>query len=110
MQASGRRVNRGDGTFEPMHFVIADLGYDHGWRVDQHPRYVTDLTGDGHADIIGFGDAGVWVALGNGDGTFMSSALVLEGFCYDQGWRVDQHPRLRHRPHRRRARRHHRVR
>ena len=86
-------VNRGDGTFQPMHFVTADLGYDHGWRVDQHPRYVTDLTGDGHADIVGFGDAGVWVALGNGDGTFLAPALVLESFCYDQGWRVDQHPR-----------------
>jgi hypothetical protein len=33
-----------------------------GWRVDMHPRFLADVTGDGHADIIGFGDAGVYVA------------------------------------------------
>ena len=86
-------LNRGDGTFEPMRFVIADLGYDHGWRVDQHPRFVTDITGDGKADIVGFGDAGVWVARGNGDGTFQPPSFVLADLGYSQGWRVDQHPR-----------------
>lgn len=87
-------LNQGDGTFGPMRFVIADLGYDQGWRVDEHPRVVADLTGDGKADIVGFGDAGVWVALGNGDGTFQPPTLTLAGFCYSQGWRVDQHPRF----------------
>jgi hypothetical protein len=34
------------------------------YRMDggKHPRFVTDLTGDGRADIIGFGDDGIWVA------------------------------------------------
>jgi len=32
---------------------------------------LADLTGDGRADIVGFGDDGVYVALGNGDGTFV---------------------------------------
>ena len=31
-----------------------------GWRVDKHPRLLADLTGDGKADIVGFGDAGVY--------------------------------------------------
>ena len=94
MPVCGRALNRGDGTFGPMRFVIADLGYDHGWRVDRHPRYVVDITGDGHADIVGFGDAGVWVALGNGDGSFQAPKLVVSDLGYNQGWRVDQHPRF----------------
>ena len=27
-----------------------------GWRVEKHPRLLADLTGDGRADIVGFGD------------------------------------------------------
>src|ERR1700730_2253990 len=86
--------NNGDGTFQAMKFVVADLGYDHGWRVDQHPRFVADITGDGRADLIGFGDAGVWVAVGNGDGTFQAPRLVVTDLGYDDGWRVDQNPRF----------------
>ena len=93
-------LNHGDGTFEPMRFVVADLGYDQGWRVDQHPRYVTDLTGDGQADIVGFGDAGVWVALGNGDGTFRSPKLVLDGLRLRPGLAGRPAPALRRRPDR----------
>jgi hypothetical protein len=51
--------------------VVANFGYNAGgWRVDMHPRFLADLTGDGRADIVGFGDAGVWTALNNGNGTF----------------------------------------
>ena len=66
-------LGNGDGTFGAVQFVVADFGYEAGgWRVDKHPRFLADLTGDGRADIVGFGDAGVYVALGNGDGTFGS--------------------------------------
>ena len=47
---------------------------------DQHPRFVADLSGDGRADIVGFGDDGVWTSLGNGDGTFQPPRLVVAGF------------------------------
>jgi hypothetical protein len=87
-------LNRGDGTFAPPRFVVADLGYDHGWRIESHPRFVTDLTGDGRADLIGFGDDGTWVALGNGDGTFQQATLTSGDFGYNTGWRVDQNPRF----------------
>ena len=40
-----------------------------------------DITGDGRADIVGFGDTGVWTALSNGDGTFPPPRVVLADFC-----------------------------
>ncbi len=89
-------LGNGDGTFQEGKFVLANFGYDAGgWRVDKHPRFLANLTGSGFADIVGFGDAGVWTALGNGDGTFQDGKFVLANFGYDAGgWRVDEHPRL----------------
>jgi hypothetical protein len=29
--------------------------------VERHPRLVADVTGEGRADIVGLGNAGVWV-------------------------------------------------
>ena len=93
--ACGRRSSNGDGTFQPPRFVLADFGASTGgWRVDQHPRFLADLTGDGRADIVGFGDDGVWTALSNGDGTFQPPQFVLADFGSTGGWRVDQHPRF----------------
>jgi hypothetical protein len=89
-------LSNGDGTFKPPRFVLADFGFDQGWRVDRHPRLLVDLTGDGRADIVGFGDAGVYVALSNGDGTFTFTPVpVINDFGFSAGgWRVDRHPRL----------------
>jgi len=97
-------LNNGHGTFqsagtEP---VLKSFGYNDdagGWRVEKHPRFLADLTGDGRADIVGFGDRGVWVALNNGDGTFQSAGTepVLKSFGYNHdagGWRVEKHPRF----------------
>ena len=37
--------------------VVRNFGYNAGgWRVDQHPRFLADTTGDGRADIVGFGN------------------------------------------------------
>src|SRR5262249_55999860 len=75
---------------------VRKLGYGAGgWRVEKHARFVDDLAGEGRADIVGFGDAGVWVALGNGDGTFQDPQFVVPNFGYEAGeWRVDKHPRF----------------
>jgi hypothetical protein len=87
-------LSNGDGTFQAPKFVLADFGVRSGWQVEKHPRFLADLTGDGKADIVGFGDAGVFVALGNGDGTFRPPKLVLADFGVKSGWRVEKHPRF----------------
>src|SRR5215217_2858789 len=89
-------LSNGDGTFSPSRRVIDGFGYEAGtWRVERHPRFLADLTGDGRADIVGFGNAGVHVALSNGDGTFSPSRRVIDGFGYEAGtWRVERHPRF----------------
>jgi hypothetical protein len=89
-------LGNGDGTFGPIKHGIGNYGYDQHWRVDRHPRMLAHLTTSGYADIVGFGTDGVWVALGNGDGTFSEPHAnpVLHNFGYQQHWRVDRHPRF----------------
>ncbi|RBM06444.1 FG-GAP-like repeat-containing protein [Streptomyces sp. PT12] len=88
---------RGDGTFEPAKLVLNDFGTAQRWTSEKHLRLLTDVTGDGTPDIVGFGDEGVWVAHSRGDGQFEQAQLVCRGFGYHEdagGWRVDQHPRF----------------
>lgn len=89
-------ISNGDGTFQPPQIAIANYCYAQDWRVDRHPRFLAHLTNSGFADIVGFGEDGVWVALGNGDGTFREPLPnpVLKNFSYHQDWRVDRHPRF----------------
>ncbi|ARF53430.1 FG-GAP-like repeat-containing protein [Streptomyces gilvosporeus] len=57
--------SRGDGRFEQAQLVCRGFGYNEdagGWRVDRHPRFLADITGDGRVDIVGFGGPGVYVA------------------------------------------------
>ncbi|MFI7493676.1 FG-GAP repeat domain-containing protein [Kocuria sp. M4R2S49] len=87
-----------DGSFTPAVLKVENFGYDQGWRVDRHPREVADLAGDGTADIVGFGNAGVHVAfgqpaIGQTDQQFEDPVPRSQYYGYDDGWRVDQHPR-----------------
>jgi hypothetical protein len=84
----------GAGGFAAPRFVLQAFGLNQGWGVDRHLRLLADVTGDGKPDIVGFGDAGVYLALNNGDGTFAPAQLVVGDLGYNQGWRVDQHPRF----------------
>ena len=63
-------VSRGDGTFGPAKLVNADFGADRGWTVTQNPRLLADITGDGAADVVGFANKGVFVAVADGAGGF----------------------------------------
>ena len=70
---AGAYVSRAqaNGAFAPVQFAIGNYGYSAGsWRVELHPRFLADTNGDACADIVGFGDAGVWVSRAKPDGTF----------------------------------------
>ncbi len=79
--------------FGPMQFGISYFGYNQGWRVSKHVRTMADINGDGRQDIVGFGDDGVRFALSTGVG-FNAAQLALSDFGYNQGWRIDRHPRF----------------
>ncbi|WP_370617289.1 FG-GAP repeat domain-containing protein [Mumia sp. Pv 4-285] len=85
----------GTGGFESPHLVLADFGrVGGGWDSTRHLRVLADLTGDGCADIVGFGQDSVWVALADGAGGFGPTRLgVPGGFAFDDGWRTDVHVR-----------------
>ncbi|MFI7584039.1 FG-GAP repeat domain-containing protein [Kocuria sp. M1N1S27] len=84
---------QGDKTFTDPALKAQDFGWAQGWRVDQHPRKLADVNGDGYADVVGFGNAGTYVSYGQIDGALIHPELVVRNFGWDQGWRVDQHPR-----------------
>jgi|WetSurMetagenome_2_1015567.scaffolds.fasta_scaffold59480_2 hypothetical protein len=88
--------NKGDGTFENPEIVLNEFGYDvGGWRIEMHPRFLADMTGDGSLDIVGFGNDGVYIAFNNGNGTFKNPEIVSKNFGYNAGgWRVESHPRF----------------
>src|SRR6266567_2696674 len=76
-------------------WCVVDIAVAPGWRVDKHPRFLARLAPRGHTDIVGFGDCGVWTALGNGDGTFRAPNVVIANLGYQAGgWRVGRHPRF----------------
>lgn len=56
--------------------VVAPPAYD--TNAEWHPRFLADVTGDRSADIVGFGEVGVWVSLNNGDGTFQAPQKVVD--------------------------------
>ena len=53
---------------------------------------MADVNGDGRGDLVGFGGAGVYVALGQSDGSFGATQLALNGFGASDaggGWSSD---------------------
>ena len=62
-----------------------------GWSSDdQYPRELADVNGDGMADIVGFGQAGVYVSLATGNGHFAAPTFELAAFGPGAGgWSSD---------------------
>lgn len=87
-----RALSTGTG-FGDATFVLADFGYNQGWRLDRHVRLLADVNGDGRKDIAAFGDDGVWLALATAQGSFTPPALVLAAFGTAQGWTSAKHLR-----------------
>src|SRR4249920_338954 len=46
-------------------WCVVDIAVALGWRVEKHPRFLAPLKRGALASIIGFGDCGVWTAIGN---------------------------------------------
>jgi hypothetical protein len=92
----GTLVSLGTGTgFPPPGQWVADFGFDAGsWRTDRHLRMLSDVNGDGRADIVGFGDLGVYQGLSTGS-AFTPVFLDIPNFAIGRGsWHVDKHPRF----------------
>ena len=63
--------------------VAASAG---GWTSDDRfPRELADVNGDRKVDIVGFGNGGVYIAYGKGDGTFEASKPDLNAFGAQPG-------------------------
>jgi Cadherin-like/FG-GAP-like repeat len=97
--AAGAYVSlaKGDGSFAPFSFALAQFGASAGgWSSQDHfPRQLADVNGDGMADIVGFGAAGVYVSLATGGGSFGPLTFALSQFGTSAGgWSSqDQFPR-----------------
>ncbi len=70
----------------------SDFSYNSGWRVESHPRLLADVNGDGKADVIGFANGGTIVGLSTGSS--FNSSMWIADYCYNIGWRVNDHPRM----------------
>jgi hypothetical protein len=75
---------RTDGGFAAPAFAIAELGYNQGWDPKIHTRVAGDINGDGRADIVAFGDDGVWTALATTTG-FAAPRFVLNQYGKNAG-------------------------
>lgn len=53
-------------TSSPIARWAAAFGVVDGWNSDRHVRGFADVNGDGMADVIGYGDTGVYVSLSSG--------------------------------------------
>ena len=81
-----------NGKFGSLRRWHTSFGYNNGWHVDRHVRRLADVNADGKADIVGFANGGVYVALSTGS-AFGSARLWVAHFGYNQGWRTTDHPR-----------------
>ncbi len=62
------------------------------WSTGRHLRLLGDVTGDGKADVVGFGDTGVQVSVSTGS-RFREPVRWSSSFGRDNGWSPDLTPR-----------------
>ena len=77
---AGAYVSLSTGTgFSPPQLWVANYGYDAGgWRVEDHPRIMADVNGDGRADVVGFGNAGAYVSIPSGQRKSVNALTASE--------------------------------
>jgi len=73
--------------------VSTDFTDAGGWNQSQYydSMRMADVTGDGHVDICGRGQSGIYCAFGNGNGTFGAAHLVTTDFSDAVGWNLPQY-------------------
>lgn len=87
-------LGQADGTFGSTIVAYDNFTYNKGWNPNKYVQEVGDVNGDGKADIVAFGNEGVFVAFGQIDGTFATHQNAYNNFSYEIGnWRVDKHVR-----------------
>lgn len=72
---------QGNGLFNAPTTATLEFTFGAGWaNQDRHPRMLADVNGDGRADLVGFGPGGVYVGLGQANGTFAASFRGIDAF------------------------------
>ncbi|GAB6263868.1 FG-GAP-like repeat-containing protein [Photobacterium sp. R1] len=91
---SGVQVSFSQGrSFSSPRNLLKAFGKDTGWTVKDHPRIMADVNGDGKADIVGFGNNGVYVSFSTGN-SFSTPKHMLRAFGKDTGgWSTNDHIR-----------------
>lgn len=78
--------------------ITDDYSTKSGWDPAKHPVMMGDVNGDGHDDIIGFGQQDIFVSLSNDNREFDEAKVAIKNgnrdLCYNNGWRVETHHRL----------------
>ena len=64
-----------------------------GWDKEKHPRKLIDINADGLADLVGYSNLGLEVALSTGT-RFAPSSLWSNDYGYTAGWRSKDHQRM----------------
>ncbi|MFC4633758.1 FG-GAP repeat domain-containing protein [Dokdonia ponticola] len=75
-----------NGTFGSPILASTTFAYNDSWGFKS--RHVSDVNGDGRADIIGFGNDATFVALGNSNGTFSTPIFANSNFGSSDGWQI----------------------
>jgi len=72
---------QGNGLFSAPIQAGLQFTYATNWlSQNRHPRMLADVNGDGRADLVGFGADGVYVALGQTNGTFAGAYRGIDAF------------------------------
>jgi hypothetical protein len=89
----GVYVALSNGTgFDAVNKWTSGFALENGWTVSQYVRTVGDVDGDGKADIVGFGQDGVYISLSMGN-TFSLPSRRTTSFDLSHGWTVAQYVR-----------------
>ncbi len=84
-------ATHGGEAFGQLYLAMPDFGSDQGWSVQQTPRIVGDVNGDGIPDIVGFGANSTFAAIGSRDATghlqfALDMTRTINDFGFNEAW------------------------